>query len=175
MKKKLLLALLAFMSNGAFAQQEGPPEPPPCPPMQNVQFCFTNSTNFVNCEKTICMTFTPKPSKAAVLAGCFYDPSAYCITLAPGAQGCINIPSPGLPITDWYDLTVNVRSNNSAQVAAFQLEPNFLNSQGTIGVPGSALKQGDCLNNGSSGDTYMTTTDGYNYIIENWISGGTGG
>ncbi len=175
MKKIILIAILSMFSFIGYAQIEGPPTPPPCPTMQMVTFCFTNSTVLMNCEKTICMTFTPKPNKQAELAGCYYDPNAYCITLAPGSNGCINIPSPGTPITDWYDLTVSIRSNNSGATPTFALQPQFLNSSGGVSISPDATKSGGCAQSGTTGDTRLFTTDGYNYVIENMVSLGTGG
>ncbi len=174
MKTNLLFVLLTFLSLGVFAQQEGGPiGPPPCPPMQNVEFCFTNSTEFIYpCEKTVCMTFVAKPSKQSELAGCFYDPSSFCITLSPGGYGCINIPSPGLPITDWYDLQVTIRSSPTGATPAFALEPKFLNSNGTGVINGEDSQFGGCNPNSV---TFLFSDDGYHYIIKNTLPVGTGG
>jgi hypothetical protein len=167
MKKIILITFFSLLSFIGYAQIEGPPTPPPCPTMQMVQFCFTNSTGLLYpCEKTVCMTFTPKPNKQAELAGCFYDPNAFCITIAPGSSDCISIPTPGLPITDWYDLTVSVRSNPTSATPTFNLEPGFISSSGGLGAQPWYAAPGGCR----SGDyTSLETEDGYNYIIKNTI------
>ena len=122
-------------------------DPPgePCPPMtQSVPFCFTNKAGAPNCAKEVCISFTPKPFKATQLQNCFYDPLDFCITLQPGENGCINIPVPGLPITEWYELNISIRSISSGATPVFAVEPLFLNAEGSGNLGQEIRETGGC-------------------------------
>lgn len=174
MKRKILPIILMFSALFTQAQENGgggfDPPGEPCPPMtETVPFCFTNSDESSDCPKQVCMTFTPKPDKAAQLQNCLYNPQDYCITLQPGESGCINIPVPSLPITAWYDLTITVRSIPTGATPVFVLEPVFLNPDGS-GNSDSVVESGGCA---PGHVTFLTTNDGYNYIIQNaFVTGG---
>lgn len=136
---------------------------------QTVPFCFTNLDLGSDCPKEICITFTAKPAKASQLQNCVYNPADYCITLQPGQNGCINIPVPGLPITDWYDINISIRSISTGATPVFAVEPVFLNADGS-GNNVYVVENGGCL---PGHKTILSTLDGYNYTIENiYILGG---
>jgi hypothetical protein len=166
MKRKILPIILMFSALFTQAQENGgggfDPPGEPCPPMtETVPFCFTNSDESLDCPKQVCMTFTAKPEKAAQLQNCLFNPQDYCTTLQPGESGCINIPVPSLPITEWYDLSITVRSIPTGVTPVFVLEPFFLNPDGS-GNEQSITESGGCA---PGYHTNLSSDDGYNFII----------
>jgi hypothetical protein len=141
---------------------------------ETVPFCFTNLDLGSDCPKQICVTFTAKPNKTAQLHNCLFNPQDYCITLQPGESGCINIPVPSLPITEWYDLNITIKSIPTGATPVFVLEPVLLNSNGSGNVLNTIRESGGCA---SGHYTFLRLEsggiNGYNFSIWNdYILGG---
>ncbi|MBD79428.1 MAG: hypothetical protein CL840_10950 [Crocinitomicaceae bacterium] len=164
-KGVMFFLLLFFFGTEIFAQ-EGTQGNPPCPPFSaSTEFCFENSLLYDNCEKTICISYTPTAGKETELANCPAPAPGYlCVTIAPGSNGCINVPHPVGEFADWFDIIITVRSNGSGATATFSSyglrtaveneSSHYENSPAGAGCSGSNA-------------TFLGTSDGRNFIIEN--------
>jgi hypothetical protein len=153
--------------------QDLPPDNP-CPPFtESTEFCFENSTEYYafGCERTICITYTPKPSTGSLLSQCPAPaPGAFCITLQAGETGCINIPHPAGNISDWFDLTFTVHTTSSSTFTAFTdpaLDLSIENESATL-----LFENGGCDPNNT---LKLTSLDGRFFIIYEVYLLGTGG
>lgn len=170
----ILFALSVSSANAQTAYET----PPPCPAHNTTtEFCFQVSNEYAaNCEKTICMTLTPKEEKRRELGNCILNaegshPGDACITLMPDENGCITISHPANELAEWYDVSINIYSPVSQTSAVFydSFLQNAILHESPYYLPHTG---GGC---GHNHTTILKTTDGRNFTIKNTFLTSTGG
>jgi|AntRauTorckE5430_2_1112549.scaffolds.fasta_scaffold10343_2 hypothetical protein len=168
----IAFAVLSFFSLQLKAQNLPPNNP--CPPFsESTEFCFENSTEYYasGCERTICITYTPRPNPPLPLGNCPAPaPNSLCITLQAGATGCINVPHPAGNISDWFDMTFTVHTTSSSSQSTFsdsELDDSIENQSST-----TLFENGGC---DPSHTLKLITFDGRFFTIYEVYTLGTGG
>lgn len=140
----MIFGVLLF-STTAFGQNGLPPPIGPCPPIVgNQAFCFTNSSqfSFANCDMEICLTSTPT-QQMNTACGMQGLPQTICITIPAGQNGCINIPTPALPFSQWYDVSLTVRGVGPVGVITNPMLVLY-NGDGSYNPSTSLTSRGGC-------------------------------
>lgn len=151
--------------------QDLPPNNP-CPPFsETTEFCFENDNEFGGCERTVCISYTPKQNAPTSLGNCAAPPNgAFCVTLDAGETGCISIPHPAGNISDWFDMTFTIHTTVTSTLSTYldpALDNSIENQSGT-----TLYETGGCHPNYW---TRLTTVDGRFFVITDTFLTGTGG